>query len=157
MLPGRVIGTIVIRPRAWKALRRHASRSSPRESGGILIGRLGPDRAVIEIATGPGPRAIHRRDMFQRDGAFSQRRLDAAVRASRGAWDYVGEWHSHPLDVDASARDAESVRSIAQDPAYQRREPLLVVLRRSGPRWEPSCYKWNIRRGLVPVSSTLKT
>lgn len=107
-----------------------------------MIGRLTGKIAHVEIATAPGPKAVRTSHGFERDGQFSQQSLDDAVRSSDGAWDYLGEWHSHPASSGASSKDAASMCEIAADPAYMRAEPLLIVLTRARKNWVMRGYQW---------------
>src|SRR5690554_2991806 len=84
----------------------------PDETGGILAGRLTDDCVKIARATQAGPRATHTPNRFQRDGNYSQEELDAIVRESNGQFDYVGEWHSHPIQSLLSPIDIRSMRWI---------------------------------------------
>lgn len=136
------IARICISAAVRAQLRKEAGAWAPLESGGMLIGTMDGDMARVVRVSGPGPGADHTPDGFLRDGEHSQVALDAAVRDSAGALDYLGEWHSHPIAVGASGRDARSMCAIAHDSAYQRREPLLLVLLRERRSWRLQGYQW---------------
>ena len=68
----------------------------PKETGGILIGWQEGNVTHIQLAIGPGPKAIHKRSFFTRDGDYSQGKLDQIVDETHSKMDYLGEWHSHP-------------------------------------------------------------
>lgn len=136
------IARICISAAVRAQLNKEARAWAPRESGGMLIGAIDGDTARVVRVSGPGPAADHTPDGFLRDGEHSQAALDAAVRESVGALDYLGEWHSHPIAVGASSRDARSMRAIAHDSAYQRREPILIVLLAERRSWRLQGYQW---------------
>src|SRR5215212_3312521 len=77
----------------------------PNETGGILVGRVEGNRVLITYAIGPVPLALHSRHEFKRDGEYSQAVLDQIVTEMEGAYDYIGEWHSHPLKSGPSTKD----------------------------------------------------
>jgi integrative and conjugative element protein (TIGR02256 family) len=97
----------------------------PRETGGLLIGVIQGDYVEVKFATGPGPHALHLFDSFQRDGAYSQQCLDELVAYSSGTYDYIGEWHSHPVDTSPSSKDLAAMRWIAHNPKYVVSRPIL--------------------------------
>lgn len=102
-----------------------SGRRFPRETGGILVGKLDGDYSLIEYATGPGPTAQHAFQSFKRDGNYSQTRLDIIVARSQGEYDYIGEWHSHPKRVGPSFRDRAAMRWIANNRNYATRYPIM--------------------------------
>jgi integrative and conjugative element protein (TIGR02256 family) len=105
---------------AWECSRRF-----PRETGGILVGKLDGDYALIEYATGPGPTAQHAFQSFKRDGSYSQTRLDMIVARSQGVCDYIGEWHSHPKKVGPSFKDMAAMHWIANNRNYATKYPVM--------------------------------
>lgn len=103
----------------------------PKETGGILVGRLVEDRAKITNSIGPGPNALHKRNKFKRDGDFSQDILDSYVDQSNGEYDYIGEWHSHPQNNGPSSKDVSSMAWIANNTDYEVQTPILALCIRS--------------------------
>lgn len=97
----------------------------PRETGGILVGKIEGKTVIIQKAIGPGPKAIHGRNNFIRDGDYSQERLNKYVKRTIGEFDYIGEWHSHPLDNGPSAKDLNSMIYILHDRKYAIKQPIL--------------------------------
>jgi integrative and conjugative element protein (TIGR02256 family) len=130
-----------------------SARHLPDETGGILVGRIRDDQSEVILAVGPGPGAIHRRAHFRRDGNFSQQELDAIYERFAGEYDYVGEWHSHPVAGGPSPRDRESMRWIAQNERFNLDRPLLILCRRTWRRaWKPVGFQWSSGRLVrVPV------
>ena len=116
---------------------------APRETGGILVGRIEGAVTVVVHAVGPGPAAVHGSAAFRRDGAYAQEQLDALYARSAGTLDYVGEWHSHVAPFGPSRLDGESMAWIARNPAYDRPWPVLVICRPAdGPEWELAAFAW---------------
>jgi integrative and conjugative element protein (TIGR02256 family) len=125
----------------------------PLETGGILIGRIEGDRVIVAHAIGPGPNAIHEPAKFLRDGDYAQQQLDEYVNVSEGIYDYIGEWHSHPLPVGPSMRDRESMSWISTRSAYNQEEPILILCQRIQlHQWALRGYRWHrARLRFVPV------
>lgn len=101
--------------------------SLPLETGGVLIGSITGNCALITRATGPGPNAEHTPTEFRRDGEYSQWVLDETAIQSDGSQDYIGEWHSHPKNSGPSGKDFASLRWIAQNPKYAIAQPVLGI------------------------------
>ena len=103
------------------------SSSPTTETGGILIGRIEGSKAIIERATGPGPKAVRTATLFERDIEFAQKELDAeSVKGSNNA--YVGEWHSHLVaSPEPSGRDVLSMIGIAEAVNYATDCPLMLI------------------------------
>lgn len=106
-----------------------ATKHLPNESGGILIGQFSEDGVLVTVAGDAGPRALHAAGEFRRDGEHAQRLRDDIVRRTGGAVDYIGEWHSHPCDADASGKDRRSMHEISTDAEFAISDPVLIVLR----------------------------
>ncbi len=97
------------------------------ETGGILIGRIEGDKAIIERATGPGPKAVKTATRFERDIEFAQSELDAATASSHTSV-YLGEWHSHLVaSPKPSPRDVLSMQDIAESRNYATDCPVMVI------------------------------
>jgi len=111
-------------------LREESARAFPNETGGMLVGRLEENCAVITDATGPGPRALHSPSSFRRDGDYSQVVLDNIVVKSDGLNDYIGEWHSHPVHCSPSVKDRDAMRWIANNSNYAAPCPLMALCTR---------------------------
>lgn len=77
-----------------------------------------PNGRLITHATPPGPKAVHRPAMFERDLEFSQAALDHF--AEKTGVDYIGEWHKHPPTLtEPSEEDRKGVVEILKDPDYK--------------------------------------
>jgi len=97
------------------------------ETGGILIGRIEGNKAIIERATGPGPKAVKTSTRFERDIEFAQAELDSAATGSNPSI-YLGEWHSHLVaSPEPSPRDVLSMQEIAESANYATDCPVMIV------------------------------
>lgn len=145
-------GPRLVLPQSVRAAIEAESKSKlPNESGGILVGTLGSEEVVVHAVVGPGPRAKHGRNSFERDGEYTQAELDSLATASGGAWDYVAEWHSHTALAGPSPRDVRSMEVISRLPGYDSPEPILLICchtKRS--EWHLMAYQLR-QEGLVPV------
>jgi integrative and conjugative element protein (TIGR02256 family) len=119
----------------------HESRKEyPKETGGILAGYMEKGIIMITHATGPGPKAIHTRASFLRDGEYCQAELDKIFEHTTGTTDYLGEWHSHPFNIGPSRRDRHSLREIAMDAKYAISAPIMGLCIKKGTNWHFACY-----------------
>lgn len=124
------------------AVLRECRRRAPLETGGVLVGYESDGRLFVTHATGPGPRAVHTRSRFRRDGEYTQAEVDRLHEASGGHDDYIGEWHSHPAPVGPSSVDLTSLRWISGNPRYERPEPAMLLARRTiWFRWRLEAYR----------------
>lgn len=122
--------------RAWLTetarleLEAAADNAHPKETGGILIGvnTAGTRPWIVPAVEIPSKEsggahyvvpAGRRRKEVERVRTQYDRRLG-----------YLGEWHSHPLDVEPSPTDRDSIRAIAADSASGCARPVLLVARR---------------------------
>ena len=98
----------------------------PKETGGILIGRI-HDRDTAEIIEAtPAPKdSRSTRWSFQRGTAGLQDLLNKRWQAGHS---YLGEWHFHPnAEAAPSTRDLDQMRSIIHDPVWRCPEAFLIV------------------------------
>lgn len=123
----------------------------PKETGGILIGWQKEQVFYIETAIGPGPNAFHKDLGFKRDGDFSQSQLDSVVFKTRGQWDYIGEWHSHPRNMGPSSTDIASLRKVQTSPKFNILQPILGLIINTGSEWHFHCYLLSQNRLLIEI------
>jgi Prokaryotic homologs of the JAB domain len=122
--------------RAWLTetarlnLEEAAAAAHPKETGGILVG--------VHTA-GSRPWIVHAVEIPSKNSGGAHyvvpaRRRRQIVERLRKQHDlrlgYVGEWHSHPLDVGASPTDLDSIRAIADDHDSGCPRPVLLIARR---------------------------
>lgn len=125
--PGRLYVVSGVRA----VIRLEAFRFRFLETGGVLFGyRTDEDDIVVTEATGPGPKARHRRSSFEPDTAYCQARLVSTYERTGGTISYLGEWHTHPYgSTRPSQQDLRSMLILAEDPATRQPEPLLWIYR----------------------------
>jgi proteasome lid subunit RPN8/RPN11 len=105
-----------------RTIRQLAAAAHPRETGGLLLGWW-DQSAPIVCAAVEVPDSHAGRNRWTRHEERAATALAAALAASVEAYvGYVGEWHSHPLDLGPSSRDISELRRIS------RQYPLPIVL-----------------------------
>ena len=125
-------------------LRRALNKAGSRECGGILLGEhAGTNHFAVRGLTTQKPGAIA---SFVR----SLTNVVTTIRAFCGArgndfarFNYLGEWHSHPLfTVQPSPQDHATMRGLAMDPKVGANFVVLLVFRLSGSRLEGSAHTY---------------
>jgi len=121
---------VLISEDVYKFIKNEASKSNKIETGGILMGfRSELGNIVVTRVSGPGPKAIRRKDWFERDCEFCQQMLEEAVVEIGNRGQYVGEWHYHPTGSNhPSGRDLQSLTEIAMQTNYATDEPILIII-----------------------------
>jgi proteasome lid subunit RPN8/RPN11 len=126
---GGVAGaSIWLSPRAAAAMMEAATEAGRRETGGILIGRYGPEPWSADIVEAtPKPKGSRSGWFwFQRSSSGLAELLEARWAAG---FHYLGEWHFHPGGAPVpSGPDIRAMRKIASDEAYGCPSPILVIL-----------------------------
>lgn len=105
-----------------------AGRAGRCETGGILIGCYAADGWTAEVVEATSKPRGSRSGWcwFMRGNVGLAELLEARWR---DGYHYLGEWHFHPgASPTPSETDIRSMRRIASDPAYQCRQPILVIL-----------------------------
>jgi len=116
--------------RAAEEMFTRMRRESPRETGGLLVGRLNPRKKIVYVTRLVRAPADSRGTpyFFIRGTERLPEVLEHVERRTGGLLTYVGEWHTHPMGgSDLSDTDKEAViklRSIL-DPAGL---PTLVTI-----------------------------
>lgn len=120
--------SIWMSPEAIACMIEAARKAGRSETGGILIGRYGPEGWVADIveATPRPPGSRSGWFWFQRSSTGLAALLED--RWSKGLH-YLGEWHFHPGGSPApSGSDVLAMLKVADDGAYRCVEPLLAIL-----------------------------
>lgn len=127
--------SVWISPDAITAMIDAATLADRSETGGILIGRYGPDGWVADVVEAtPKPKG-------SRSGWFWFQRSNAGLTALledrwRDGLHYLGEWHFHPGGAPTpSGSDIRAMRAIAGDDAYRCPAPILVILGSATSNW----------------------
>jgi len=140
-LPNRA-WRVWISEEARSAMAAASARAHPHETGGVLVGvlanGLGAGRPwvtnAIEI---PSPEAGPRHYELP---TGARGRTVRRLRNQDARLGYLGDWHSHPINVSPSGRDAASIASISVSGDCPR--PLLFVLRRMKDSYEIDGRQW---------------
>ena len=105
-------------------LRAHAWAAHPIETGGLLLGWWDLGVPVIAYALEvKDPRATRRR--WTRDEARARVALAQARRHGHKHVGYVGDWHSHPVNLGPSGSDLRELRRVSRQ--YDQPTTLAVV------------------------------
>lgn len=127
--------SIWISPEAIGTMLNAASKAGRRETGGILIGRYGPEGWSADVVEAtPKPKGSRSgRCWFQRS-SFGL--ADLLERRWGEGLHYLGEWHFHPGNAPTPSNpDIRAMRRVASDEAYRCPAPILVILGGS-PKYE---------------------
>lgn len=121
---------LVLSDEAEKMIVATTEASHETETGGILIGFVDDSRrAIVVKATGPGPKAVQSKTLFDRDVEYVQKELEKAASELGKRGLYLGEWHSHlELDPQPSATDITSLFGIAEALNYLTRSPSMIIV-----------------------------
>jgi|ERR1700686_605780 len=125
---------LLLTPKILKRLRRELRRAGDREIGGLLMGEHVRDEIfrVTEISV---QRAGGSEACFIRDPASHKTQLAkffADTRADYSRFNYLGEWHSHPIfEAVPSSTDVRTMQSLVSDPAVGVNFLVLLVARLS--------------------------
>lgn len=135
-----------IRTSTLSRMREEAERRAPLETGGVLLGYWSADEqsTLISDASGPGPRATHRRFDFAPDAKFQEAYVAQAYEDSGRVSTYLGDWHSHPGGGDElSPTDVATLWRIARYARARARRPMMAILSGTRGRW--SLAVWVLR------------
>jgi len=119
-----------------KELLRLCGRSSPHETGGILLGRYSNalDSALVMSITKAPADSQSGRTWFVRGVRGLQSKINTMWRRKQGY--YLGEWHFHPFgEPSPSDTDSSQMREIARSPQYQCPEPVLLIIGGDPPKY----------------------
>lgn len=108
----------------------------PFETGGILIGTIESEIIVIKYASDAGPNAVHKHSNFIRDGEYTQQYLDNIVCGSKAAGNYIGEWHSHPINCGPSQKDVKAMIWVASNAKYDIATPIMGLCIKQNSSWQ---------------------
>jgi integrative and conjugative element protein (TIGR02256 family) len=127
-----------------------ADRHYPDETGGILLGYWvnGGKDTVITTLTGPGPRAVHRRNSFTPDYFYQEQRIADGYTTSGRRHTYLGDWHTHPdcSTAELSWKDRRALAEIAVYPEARNRSPVMAIAAGTPASWITTFWKGELRR-----------
>ena len=108
---------------------RLCRRSSPHETGGLLLGSYSTahDCALVTATTKAPADSRSGRTWFFRGVRGLQTKVDRLWRSRQGY--YIGEWHFHPFGSPCpSPTDMAQMWEIAQSDQYHCPEPVLLIV-----------------------------
>lgn len=107
----------------------------PIETGGVLLGLLGDGDPWIVMAA-QVPSAAPARFSYRLPAGSTHLAVEQARGIDRRVG-YLGDWHSHPLDVRASSTDLGTYLKVVRRAFLAREQaPLMMVMRLSDAGWE---------------------
>jgi len=120
---------VTIVAEAYKFMKKESSDSKDIETGGVLIGYRGSGgQYIILRATGPGPKAVRTKMLFEKDEEYCQKELEKAFEELSDKGLYLGEWHYHPLGSNKpSGLDIKSLTAIAVQDSYRIDKPVMII------------------------------
>jgi integrative and conjugative element protein (TIGR02256 family) len=136
---------------AFGQVRQAAADALPFETGGIVLGTRTAQGVWITrfaevLATAP-----HRRS-FQIPAGGTHAIVDEAKRADQRVG-YLGDWHTHPVDVGPSGIDFATLQDLAKGVFARRR--LLALIRRGDEEWSLDLWILNTLRRPVALDYEL--
>lgn len=118
-------------------IKQRVVSKSGTETGGVLAGYTENGTVYITHASDAGPKAVEKRDRFEKDVEYCQAFLDNLYQQHGSQAVYVGEWHSHPNSNNKpSTTDLTSFHNIAMGQSYLVDKPVMIILSSTG---QPSC------------------
>ena len=120
---------VTIVAEAYKFMKKESSDSKDIETGGVLIGhKASSGQYIILRATGPGPKAVRTKTLFEKDEEYCQKELEKAFEELRDRGLYLGEWHYHPIGSNKpSGLDIKSLTAIATQDNYRIDKPVMII------------------------------
>jgi proteasome lid subunit RPN8/RPN11 len=123
---------LLLTPRILKRLRRELARAGSREIGGLLMGEHVRED-VFRIADISVQRTGGSLGHFVRDPSCHAPQLQAFFSRTRGdftRFNYLGEWHSHPLfDAVPSSIDIFTMQSLVESADVGANFLVLLVVK----------------------------
>ena len=121
-------------------MRTDATRWSPLETGGILLGYTSAeDDVVVTSVIGSGPTAKHYRHRYEHDAEYERSEASRLYMQSGAPDFYLGDWHTHP---GGRARMSWTDRRTLAD-IFKRKEaiaaPITLIL--GEPDWTPCAWR----------------
>ncbi|WP_293781473.1 Mov34/MPN/PAD-1 family protein [uncultured Aeromicrobium sp.] len=118
--------TIRVAEDSLSSAERMAHKSSPHESGGILIGWWEGNSIAVVVELLPVADHAAGRSHYERRHSLAQGALDRYLMdRDDSRLGYVGEWHSHPAPQPPSRVDRSELTAIVRQ---SRKQVALVVL-----------------------------
>lgn len=128
---------------AEAVIKESAREAHPHETGGVLVGVLAGTRPWVTYAVHvPSPTST---GTSYEIPAGARRRAVNEARRMDPRLGYLGDWHSHPADIEPSRCDATTMAHLAADARADCAWPLLIVLRRACEDYWVDARQWTGR------------
>ncbi|MBS1773953.1 MAG: ThiF family adenylyltransferase [Bacteroidetes bacterium] len=128
---------VTIDEKVLNDMKQQVANKKGTETGGVLVGYIDNQVCHITHASGAGPKAVEKRNGFEKDIEYCQAFIDELYAKHDNKAVYVGEWHSHPnQDNRPSGIDLNSLNNIAMQKNYLLEKPVMIIFSSEG---EPSC------------------
>lgn len=112
----------------YEVLLVKAAQYYPKECGGIFVGRVQDNVAIIEMYKMPR-RFFSSTILFRRVAKWLNTWLADIFTKQNGELIYLGEWHTHPDSSPIpSATDITALLRIAQNEDIRTQNPLLLII-----------------------------
>lgn len=133
----------------YSQMTTEASKWSPLETGGVLMGFISVSRDVVVTAiVHAGPEAKRTRISFRPDSRFQDNGIAKQYEASGRQDCYLGDWHSHPKGSPSmSWRDRRTLQDIAEYGPARIANPVMVIL--YGDKWRIAVWQFSRKRFLA--------
>jgi len=122
--------TVELPSEVLSKMSEHVKSDTGLETGGILIGKYidANTIAVVYDACPPPADSTCTFSTFKR-GVKGLSKLLKSLWYQRERLYYIGEWHYHPVTkVCPSHTDFSQMISISEDPNYECKEPIMVII-----------------------------
>lgn len=96
---------LIIKRDLLQLLKKYEQIGNRFESGGILIGLIYKGHIEIKEITVPGKLDRLGQFFFIRSKNGAQSRINKAWKKTTGALNYLGEWHTHPIQNPTPSQD----------------------------------------------------
>ncbi len=105
-----------------------AAQHYPKECGGIFVGKVKDNIAVIEMSKMP-IRFFNTNVLFRRIAGWLNVWLTEIFKKEKGEVIYIGEWHTHPdCEPNPSGKDISALLRIAQSEDVRTENPVMLII-----------------------------
>lgn len=119
---------IMLPEKIFDDVKKFIVKHYPNECGGVFVGKIEGDTAVIEKMMVP-KKFKNTPVYFSRIADFINQWLIKVFKQSNGETIYLGEWHSHPNGTPSpSSTDHSSMKKIALNSDVRIETPLLLIV-----------------------------
>lgn len=125
---------VIISSTAYRALLRYMQKPDQNETGGVIAGRINRQGIVfLERFMRPSKRNLAGKTWLERDLPAAQRFINRTFKATKGLYNYLGEWHTHPEpNPKASGLDIKMMADILRNSILEIDFVIGVILGDTG-------------------------